>query len=225
MNARLTRGEYWILNAVVEARCPLCWLGGPRPSATFNTISGHGLSRGELVETLDELSARGWLSADRCHRNEDRTESHTTPFAPDRESIDAVLDEPSLDRTVRSCVYYGLTAEGGAVWEAFASPDWSRYLDTLGGSCAEDDQSVCGLARWRIEHYLTLLADEGYFIDPASMGWSDRVPWEATYWKTFPVGLEAKYRVLSEPTADERDREKRNAFIARCAFERWYDWR
>ena len=39
--------------------------------------------------------------------------------------------------------YYGLTQEGGAQWEAFAAPDWQRYI-TASFGCLEDHEDSMG---------------------------------------------------------------------------------
>ncbi len=44
MNPSFTRGEYWLLEAVVDGQCPLCFVAGAHVEEMFNK-TGHGLDR------------------------------------------------------------------------------------------------------------------------------------------------------------------------------------
>jgi len=69
---RLTRGEYWLLETVVQEYCPLCFLN-PEAYDTPDGIElmfnkpGHGLSGLDLIETLSRLSAGGTLMSEVLH--------------------------------------------------------------------------------------------------------------------------------------------------------------
>ena len=60
MEPRLTRGEYWLLNCVVVAGCPLRFLVSDSIEELFNN-PGHRLERPRLVETLVHMSEQGWI--------------------------------------------------------------------------------------------------------------------------------------------------------------------
>jgi hypothetical protein len=50
------------------------------------------------------------------------TADDTQRLTPSRDELFARLQK-------RNSTYYGLTLEGGAAWEAFAHPDWNRFID------------------------------------------------------------------------------------------------
>ena len=113
MDPRFTRGEYWLLETAVEFKFPVCGLIDSDFELSLNK-KGHGLTRDALVETLHRLIAWGLISAE----NEGDAPIST------HQQIERALNE--------SHTYYGLTPEGGAHWEAFAAPDWQKYIEDNG---------------------------------------------------------------------------------------------
>ena len=122
LEPRFTRGEYWLLETVVESLFPVSGLTDSDFEFSLNK-KGHGLTRDALIETLHRLIGSGLIYA----------ENKVDAPISTSEEIERALDEPrwsigsSVDR--RTITYYGLTPEGGAQWEAFAAPDWQRYID------------------------------------------------------------------------------------------------
>jgi len=114
---RLTRAEYWILESAGESFRPPSLLVSEDIEAHYNK-PGHGLDRLALVDTLDRLVSGGLIGFADIRG----AQNFEVPFTGqrDRPRIEAALAESHPDKFT----YYGLTAEGGRVWEAFARPDW-----------------------------------------------------------------------------------------------------
>lgn len=178
---RLTRAEYWLLANVVDHTCPISFLDGYDPGEMFNNAS-HGLPRARLVEVLGDLFARGWVRASRG--NGDVPGGTLTT-----QQVAAAIDEPPPAED-ESCLYYGLTDAGGAVWEAFAVPRWDRYIDTKLG---HPDGEFVGATEWRVRKYFSLVRFRECAVMPESVRWDEVRPWPATYWKTLPVGYRVRF--------------------------------
>jgi hypothetical protein len=174
----VNRGEYWLLDSVVTLRYALDLLVAPDLTLAFNRPH-HGLEYAELADTLLRLFHGGDLSAERF---EDEVE-----FLPTRAELEAAL---AGTRTV----YYGLTSQGGARWEAVSKPDWTRYVDAgygleEGEIIAREREVVAQYFGW--EHYYWRNV-----VIPGSERWDVLEPWHATYWKTLPLGHRVRFRYL-----------------------------
>jgi hypothetical protein len=206
LEPRLTRGEYWLLNNVVVAPCPVSFLVHNEIKELFNN-PGHRLSRQRLVETLCEMSNRGWIEGYRLEGRISLTVAE----------IERGLTERSTEEGTE--LGYQLTALGGAVWEAFAAPDWDRYLHVWTSAEGELNEYFSA-SRWRVEKYLSLVHHLGILIAPNSIVWDDVAPWGATYWKTLPHGHRVSFlhREIDEPRSwDKVPHEV-------MSLQRWYDW-
>lgn len=183
---RLTRGEYWLLETVVEARIPLCWLDWASMEEALNK-QGHGLDRPRLVYTLHQLFQSGLIETYRVHDSDKH-------FIPSRQQISAALSETHCPG--QNPTFYGLTAKGGAVWEAFAAPTWQQFIDMgyqpLEASTTEIGQGIC-TDRARLERYVDGLSYTGITVDPSTMVWEELTPWQATYWKELPHGYQVTF--------------------------------
>jgi len=172
----MDKSEYWLLDSVVEAWCPLVWLVSEGIEESFNKRT-HDLKRGELVSVLNHLFRRGDLLAK-------QNESEFVPAQADiEEAFDGRLD----------CLY-GLTSQGGARWEEVSRPQWDRYISAAVYT-EPNEGEIIGSDRRLIEEYdslshyvwaLSVVAD--------SRRWDVLQPWEATYWKTLPLGHRVRFR-------------------------------
>ena len=83
--------------------------------------------------------------------------------------------------------YYGLTPEGGAQWEAFAAPDWQRYIDA--SSRLTDDgkgiiwEVICVDKKWLEAYFKSMCFYDPQDVSLATVEWDYITPWDATYWK------------------------------------------
>lgn len=69
MEPRLTRGEYWLLESVVEFRLGIHALIRPNLGELLNKPP-HGLPASRLPDVLTDLFARGWIEAGESHTDD-----------------------------------------------------------------------------------------------------------------------------------------------------------
>ena len=219
MEPRFTRGEYWLLETVVEDEFAIGALIDSELALHLNK-KWHGLTRSSLVETFYCLLASGLIYA----KNE------ATGFISTHEHIELALNEmKSTDIGFvgkEKLTFYGLTRKGGAQWEAFAAPDWQSYIKV---SSQVPDGSEYGI--WEVicasKGWLERCFKSIYFHDPiemslASVKWDYISPWQATYWKQ----LDGAYRVQFQA----RDESEKNAEPSpppsmEYFYDAWCAWR
>ncbi len=216
MQPRLTRGEYWLLETVVDGAWPLCFVARTNAEEVFNK-PGHGLERAALIETLESLFASGLLEA---HRH---GQAAAMPLA--RTEIIAALEEPSHARGAPGTLYR-LTAQGGAVWEAFAMPDWKAYLLRE----LDEDQGVgafTALDRQWLQEDLEHFSVYEHAVARDSVQWERLGRWQPTYWKELPEGYRVRFRFGPTPSGEEPSPlDGFGCGYGRCAQrESWYRWR
>jgi hypothetical protein len=232
MEPRLTRAEYWLLETVVEMPVPVCFLNPERYhecnglELMFNK-PGHGLGLSQLTDTLSRLFRSGFIEAFTYDYG-----GGTPGFALSVNELRAALQEAGPIHITEagpafapSCTYYRLTSRGGALWEAFAVPDWGRYVKE---EIEEESQRVTLTSKtaWRILSVLENIESVLYEID-AGFGYSEVLgPWKATYWKTLPYGYRTRLRWQKEMVANSGDRLHQLAFAGYCQHrDGWYHWR
>ena len=224
MEPRFTRGEYWILVTAVEGRFPVADLMDSDIEVTLNK-KGHGLTRDALIETLHRLISWGLISV----KNEVEGVISTHP------QIERALNEPirRIPRVgERKRTYYRLTPEGGVQWEAFAAPDWEKYIYTslhLPDDPDHSDQvireAICA-DKARLERYFkSKCFYDARHVSLATVEWDYIAPWDVTYWKQ----LEGAHRIrFREPDESEQENfePSPNAFPDMSYFDRaWCAWR
>lgn len=189
IDVRFSRGEYWLLEAVVEALIPICWLVSDEIEELLNKQT-HGLKRDEILQTLNNLFSAGLIEAS-DYDNDDS-------FILNTEQIESALNEKRSKITERT--YYGLTAKGGKYWESFSAPDWNLFLENnsttlensenlLGEIICADKKRVEDVFREK-QNYLN------FKVIPKSIVWDELKSWKATYWKQLPVGYRVRYEFL-----------------------------
>ena len=105
MDPRFTRGEYWLLETVVERELSVCELIRSDLELLLNK-KGHGLSRASLVETLYRLLDSGLIYARveplHQHLSSELTcaKEETSVFISTGEEIERALDELKSWRSV-----------------------------------------------------------------------------------------------------------------------------
>jgi hypothetical protein len=198
----MDEAEFWLLDVVVKGRVYLDWLLWEHLEEALNR-PGHGLDPDALLDMVDRLFRGGFLDFVGSPRGCDCGDSGRSLH---RSEIEAALHGSG------PCISYGMTSRGGARWEAVAKPDWSRFLDELTG-IDPDEIEVSGLDRDRVASHLRRHVRTA--IVPGSERWEELIPWEATYWKTFPRG----YRVTVA-----WQREAPNKAPDWDSYERWIKW-
>ena len=225
MEPRFTRGEYWLLETVVEHEFEVCALIDSNFESFWNK-KGHGLTRTSLVETFYQLLSSGLIYADSKMGGSISTkeqielaleqrvpwDTHHVFISPDGD-IEIAPDESKPPRTepvdVRKITSYGLTQEGGAQWEAFAAPDWQKYI--AGSSRPEDEEGeyemwelMCGDKNWLDAYMASMCFYQQMEVILESVEWDYVTPWQATYWKR----LDGGHRVRCQ----RRDKSERENF-------------
>jgi len=216
----LTRAEYWLLETVVEEPCPCSFLD-PRhyeqPTGLEEMFNkpGHGLGRDDLIETLARMAEHGWIEA----LSNGQPTSLTQPAILQMFTAAPRACDPA-------CAMYRLTPQGGAVWEAFAAPDWSRRVTEE----LDDDANrgrLTGMEAWRVEKYLRYLGMLQLEVDFPSVQIEEIGPWNATYWKELPRGYCAQFRWNYRESLEANNSDLfRLTFAGFCQFrDDWYRWR
>ncbi|AFE06859.1 hypothetical protein COCOR_06311 [Corallococcus coralloides DSM 2259] len=179
---RMDRRSFWLLDAVVELSENLAVLRSPDLELITNRRT-HGLEARELAPMLASLCEAGliWVK----HLETDAL-ARTLP------EIESALAVSSCTPGRYSGFWYGLTPEGGAVWESLARPDWSRY--STGWSDGEEHFIEAGARELAEEEFARASSRPSRVLVPGSAVWTVMRPWSATYWKTMPVGFQVRYR-------------------------------
>jgi hypothetical protein len=184
-----TRGEYWLLEAVVRSPLELPLLLDKDLETALNK-ENHGLDRENLAKTLNNLSAQDLI---RFVENQ-----KDFPLALNLEELLSAFDKPG---NAKESIYYGLTPKGGAYWESFARPDWSQYIDASATTVSGNGEAtiwgaeIIGVDREKIEQ---LLQSNIYYhkqsLLPETVKRESLIPWQATYWKQLPAGYKICYQ-------------------------------
>ena len=245
MEPRFTRGEYWLLETVVECEFEVCALIDSNLESFWNK-KGHGLTRASLIETLHRLISSGLIYAKSEMKGSISTKeqielaleervpwnAHHVFISTDGD-IEIAPDESKPSRTepidVRKITSYGLTQEGGAQWEAFAAPDWQKYIDA-GCHYSEDYEYgmwelMCADKVWLERYFESICFYDTHEVTLESVERDYIAPWQATYWKQ----LEGAHRIrFREPDESEQENfePSPNAFPDMSYFDRaWCAWR
>ena len=192
MEPRFTRGEYWLLDNVVEAEFAICKLTDNRNTSVepgFFDEKGHGLTHALLLEALHRLLASGLIYA----KNEGDGSISTA------EGIERALNE-TISRNyapfdMGKPTFYGLTQKGGAQWEAFTVPRWQKYI-AADFHWPDDSKKamwevICADKNWIGRYYESFCFHRQIEVSLESIEWEYIAPWQATYWKQ----LEGAYRL------------------------------
>lgn len=198
MEPRFTRGEYWLLETAVDKQFPVSALMASNLEEYLNNKKGHGLTRTALIETLHRLIGSGLIYA----------ENEVDAPISTHQEIERALNEPGWQVEPvdwRTITYYGLTPEGGAQWEAFAAPDWQRYIDA--SSRLTDDgkgiiwEVICVDKSWLEEYFESKCFYEPAEVSVATVEWDYIAPWDATYWKQLEGGHRIRFQEQDETEA------------------------
>lgn len=185
----MDRAEYWILDSVVDGMRLFGTLHPAVVQEAFNR-PGHGLGYDQLLDLLNCLFQSGDLVANRVSllNYED-----SRLFVPARAELAGLFTV-----TGDSDVFYGLTAQGGARWEAVSAPDWNGFSDCWWTE--PDWWGAVGADRRRVEQYL-LSAQVQARVVPGSEFWEVVRPWQATYWKSLPIAHKVSFRITESEEA------------------------
>ena len=133
-----------------------------------------------------------------------------------------------IDGFSDDALYYQLTPEGGAAWEAFARPRWDHFIGDFGSHTEPEEPGQLASAeatcadRRHLLYYLQGVHWFGWEIDPKAVVWDMVQPWEATYWKTLPSAHRVRFSILSMP---EEHPDYYGSQMWFHSLAEWYPWR
>jgi hypothetical protein len=237
---RLTRGEYWMLELAATTKYPLSILIDPELELAANK-QGHGLDRDGVIRTLSKLFAEDLIAAYQYGRFDFGKEKLLGALTPAQISL--TLKEAGLRKVIASVptkamtprTYYCLTAKGGATWEAFAAPNWNRFIDDSATTVSFDleggwiEEVICA-DRELLERYFHSLKRLKDGVVESSIVWDEMRPWQATYWKELPVGYRVRLRYLCDRSTQSGWYEVRTAEDVEADYylmqmrNWWYSW-
>jgi hypothetical protein len=197
----MDKSQYWFLDLVVELQDNLKALTHPEIELLTNR-KNHGLSFDEVAEIIYELCQQGDI---------------TTLI--NRQEVELSLTGIKAGLSGEANIYYGLTTQGGAKWEQYSNPNWDRYVDSSLGIDPYEGE-IIATTRELAEKHLWY-PDEDCLIHSGSEVWEVLSPWQATYWKTLPVGhrVRFEYEPIEETFWNEQIQRQREEY---WALAKWY---
>ena len=204
MEPRFTRGEYWLLEIAVEHEWHISELIDSELELHLNK-KGHGLTRASLLNSLYRLLSSGLIYA----KNE------VDGFISTYEQIECALNEPPAGIAPageEKFTSYGLTEEGGAHWEAFAAPDWEKYVE--GGEMFSDEDEyengiwevMCADKEWLERYCESICFHQQLEVSVESVEWDYAAPWGVTYWKQLEGAHILRFQAQDKSEAEDYER-------------------
>ena len=169
---------------------------------------GHGMPLDLLRDTVAGLFHNKWIAAHKIDGPE---------FYPDIQEVESILRDE--EGPYSQMTYYSLTPLGGAVWEAFARPEWNYYISVGLDNGQGHAESI---NREWLEKYVSLY--------PKPEGGADfkieRLEnWEAVTYKRFDTAWQATFRFkLSEYTHSGSQQDLLNLQTRSWMMRRWCRW-
>lgn len=211
---RLSRGEYWLLNLVVHHSYPIHWLDATNSGVLFNR-DGHGMSRLELLDTLESMFRSKWIEAHVPFVDRQGSEP------VNRALLEEILEGRGPTFQHERSLYYRLSVLGGSVWEAFAQPRWNDYIDSGYVVDAGEIGEITGASESRVRTYFSLMHLQGMTAVSDSATWDTVSPWHCTYWKTLPQGHRVRFECQECHIQVPSPRTERELFEW---LQKWYEW-
>jgi hypothetical protein len=124
-------------------------------------------------------------------------------------------------------ICYKLTTQGGAKWESLYNPNWNRYYTYINVENANHQLCIAGGSSDILKEFLAYqIAHPFKKVDINSIKWEILEPWDATYWKTLPIGYQVSYLAEDIPYNSQEDIIKTDMFDF-CFFQwkhvnKWY---
>jgi hypothetical protein len=173
---------------------------------------GHGLSVDEIAHSLAEMVRAGELTVSGRH------ELKSDRAVRDERRVYELISKPIHE--YQPC-WYRLTRRGGASWEQWARPDWSRYNTSSGhirgialkAATKANVEELFELERHLHRHREILLETHVTKV---------LRPWRATYWKCLPEGHLIAFAFTPAPCPGLYPTPQW-AWARWCALNRWYE--
>jgi len=187
----LIDARIWLLDAAVEHGVDVRTLAAPNMGEALNR-KPHGHSLSEIARVLAQMVVEGEIT---IHRDFGRTPPAITACEG---QIVEMLSEP---RETKRPSFYCLTERGGAEWEAWAKPQWSRYNT----NCVRNRRTAISAATAVVAEELLGLHEYLYhdevIVERSIRRRSFRM-WRATYWKMLPEVHLIAFRTRPQPRSE-----------------------
>lgn len=211
----MNRAEYWLLDIVVTRPYPLDILMAANVEEVLNRTNSHHLPCHMLVNVLDQMFRQGYLQSMSWNSDLDIWEPMRNLIIS-RSVIEAALNEEIE-------LMYGLTAQGGATWEAKLHPNWQKYRNEDVSCESSDIAEITAGSKEMINEYMSLVFPSYLYPlvpIPESITNEQLSPWQATYWKSLPVG----YRIRFNYQVIQTELAPSDTFLQRYGLiTQWYD--
>ncbi len=184
-------GERWLLDVVATFQIPVQWLLASNIEALLNRES-HGLAASEVVNRLTNLLDAGHIAV-----------SRPVEFGGEQLNLNGREVADALAEHSPETLYYGLTENGGDLWESIFHPSWELYVDATEGPEPERVE-ISSATRDLVEEYVGHIYQgslSSKLAIPGSQCWHHLQPWHATYWKVLAAGWRLDFRA-SPPDTD-----------------------
>jgi hypothetical protein len=182
---KLSRPEYHVLSYLVfMPSAPQAFVLTPESHGYYWNHQHHGIDNQLLCHTIINLAGSGLIE-----------------FIDAEDSVvnlDSIIDLYSLilsPRDGQERLYrLRLTQAGGAMWESFTNPDWSRFVYLHEKPGARMNSYVPYFIRGTEARYLfrhaTKMAAAGQIMSPTPHQVKHISEWKPTYWKVLPCGFQ-----------------------------------
>ena len=112
--------------------------------------------------------------------------------------------------------FESLTGEGGLVWELFARPNWSAYIEDTDSGKRDGDREVVAANRRSLDRYMRAVRNEGS-VEEGSESIDEISNWKMVYWKQPMGGLRWRFRFRESP-----ERFRRSSDALQNQWCRWF---
>jgi hypothetical protein len=212
----MSKLEYWFLDTAVEDVIGFSWVVPDERNCLAINRAPINLNIAEIADILETLFQKGDLLAVLY-----ADLNFSKGFIPSREQIEAGLEQ----RLGINNLGYFLTPQGGEKWESVSKPNWNKYFT---GATGQQEGYLMSASKVLLETYLEMkcLAREECYISGTEV-WETLIPWQATYWKSLPIGHKVHYQyrehdIIIPSELDERYAEYQQANEWLSGIRKWY---
>lgn len=191
--------EFWILDGVKLSGDTIEMLAPENCELAFNK-ENHNMSLEKIEEILINLFNSELIKARYLYDDKVVFVDKLTSY----EIKQALLGNLKI--------YYFLTEKGGKTWEDYVKPDWNKFIEDH----FESRDSIVRITATNVYFINELLRIEYQFpptnfpsscILSETVKWEMITPWQATYWKQLPFGMQISFKLIN-PNTHSRHSDK-----------------
>ena len=206
LNPSFTRGEFWLLNNVVEKsegisgslECRNYQNGTLKIEKHEYTIKCHFMDDDLLFKSLYRLLKDEFIQLYKIDKSSKPKSGGYGQIIINLSEIPTLESFKLMIEDKTNSYGYELTALGGEAWEEFAEVDWNKFVKNPLSlrKIPENDVWSAGLMgqdKDFLQEYLNSLAFHKYAVIESTIKWDTVEPWQATYWKQLPLGHRVQF--------------------------------